>query len=78
MLQRIGGSMLSNKFKERIKLSEVPAYKLAWAVNIHPDTLSKYISGYLKPKLGDPRIIEIGRVLGLNPKEIFENPGVKS
>jgi len=64
--------MLSKKFRQSLRLSETPAYKLAWAVQLHPNTLSKYLSGYLRPKKGDPRLLRVGEMLGLKPHEVFQ------
>lgn len=63
---------ISRAFFERIKLSDEPAYKLAWKVGIHPVLLSKWLHGYEKPKLDDPRIIKLSKLLGLRPEECFE------
>lgn len=64
--------MLTKKFRQALKLSEIPAYQLAWQAQLHPNTLSKFVSGYLRPKSGDPRLLKIGEILGLKPQEIFE------
>lgn len=64
--------MLTEKFRQSLKLSKVPAYRLAWTAGLHPNSLSKYLTGYLKPKPGDPRLIKIGALIGLQPDEVFE------
>lgn len=64
--------MLTQKFKDRVKLSQVPAYKLALQVGLHPNTLSKFLIGYLRPKTWDPRLLAIGELLNLEPWEVFE------
>ncbi|QQR80948.1 MAG: hypothetical protein IPJ69_02025 [Deltaproteobacteria bacterium] len=66
--------MVSQKFQQALKLSEKPAYKLAWSVGIHPNTLSKLTTGYLRVKHGDERLIKIGSLLGLSPNEVFDPP----
>jgi len=63
---------ISRAFFESIKLSHEPAYKIAWKAGIHPVLLSKWIHRYEKPKLGDPRIAKLGKLLGLKPEECFE------
>ncbi len=63
---------ISRAFFERIKLSDEPAYRLAWKVGIHPVLLSKWLHGYEKPKPDDPRIIKLSKLLGLRPEECFE------
>lgn len=63
---------LSKKFVDALKLSSIPAYRLAWKAKIHPNTLSKLTIGYLRPKKTDQRLIRIGELLGLKESEIFE------
>lgn len=63
--------MVSRRFAERIRLHSEPAYKLAWRSGIHPSTLSKLIHGAALVHLNDPRIIAVGRELGLTPEECF-------
>lgn len=64
--------MLSKKFRQAIKLSSTPAYRLAWEVGLHPNTLSKFLIGYLKPQIGDQRLLRVGKLLGLHQDEVFE------
>ena len=64
--------MLTDKFRKALKLSKTPAYRLAWEAGLHPNTLSKLVHGYLRPKDGDKRLIKIGALLGLKPSEIFD------
>jgi hypothetical protein len=62
----------SRRFIETLKRSLEPAYKISWRAGVHPNTLSKLISGYLRPRVNDPRILAVGRELGLKPAECFE------
>lgn len=64
--------MLSNKLYTALKTSKVPNYKIAQAVGVHPNWLSKAIHGAVKIKSNDPRLIRIGEILGLKAEEIFE------
>ena len=63
---------LSIKLITAIKLCETPAYKIAWAAGMHPVTLSKLIHGAEKIRPNDPRIIRVGKELGLRADECFE------
>ena len=65
--------MISQKLRETVKLSEQRAYQIAHAANMHPSTLSRIICGIERVRPNDPRVIAIGRVLGLHKKELFEN-----
>lgn len=64
--------MISKKFKIAVKLSEIPAWRIAYKAGINPNVLSKIMSGALSVKPGDDRVIKIARVLGLKDSECFE------
>ena len=64
--------MVSQELKAAIKLGEEPAYKIAHRAGISSSTLSKLICGIDKVRPGDPRVLAVGRVLGLKPEECFE------
>jgi hypothetical protein len=64
--------MVSQKLKAAIKLGDAPAYKIAHRAGLDPSTLSKLICGIVKVKKGDKRVIKVGEVLGLSPKECFQ------
>jgi hypothetical protein len=65
----------SRRFIEALKLNAEPAYRIAWRAGVHPNTLSKLTSGYIRPRWNDPRIIAVGRELGLPPEACFEPDG---
>jgi len=54
-----------------IRLDRRRAYRIAQAANLHPSTLSRVINGIERIKPNDPRVIAIGRVLGIPPNECF-------
>ena len=63
---------LTQEFIDKVKLSKIPAYKLAQLGGIGPSAFSKLIIRYQLPKENDERLIKIGKILGLEPDEIFE------
>ena len=63
--------VVSQKLIAAIKLNPSPAYKIAWEAGVNPTTLSKLIHGIEKPKLNDPRIVKVGKVLGIPAEECF-------
>jgi hypothetical protein len=67
-----GVTMVSRKLRVAIKLSETPAYKIAQAAGENPATLSKLLHGIIPVKPNDPRVIKIGKVLGIPETECFE------
>ena len=70
--------MVSQKLRAAIKLGEEPAYKIAHRAGISSSTLSKFICGIDKVKPGDPRVLAVGEVLGLNPEECFGEGGTSN
>jgi len=65
----------SRRFIQALKLHPEPAYRIAWRAGVHHNTLSKLVSGYLRTRADDPRIIAVGRELGLAPEDCFELDG---
>ena len=56
---------------ERIKLSSVPAYRLAFRAGYHPSVLSKLLNGAERIEPNDPRLVSVGAQLGLAPEDCF-------
>ena len=65
--------MISREFKIAVKLSDIPAWKIARRAVVNPNVLSKIMTGAVRVKPGDPRVIAVGRVLGLKPSDCFEH-----
>ena len=63
--------MVSRDFKIAVKLAEMPAWRIAYQAGINPNVLSKIISGALRVRNGDWRVLKIGAVVGLKPEECF-------
>lgn len=63
---------ISHRFLSSLKLADVPAYQIAIRAGLHPSQLSKLIHGAEPVHENDPRIIRVGRELGLQPDECFE------
>jgi hypothetical protein len=64
--------LVSEKLKAAIKLNRKPAYQIAWLAEINPNVLSKLINGIERVRPNDPRIISVGKVLGVAPEECFQ------
>jgi hypothetical protein len=64
--------MISKKLVEAVKLSDWRAYRIAHKAGLHPSTLSRILNGIEEVEFGDPRILRLAKVLGLNPDECFE------
>ena len=63
---------LSRQFLIRLKLHDLPAYKIAQRAGVNANTLSRLINGIDPVKPQDERIISVGQVIGLSPSECFE------
>lgn len=70
--------MFSQSFLIALKLNKLRQYKLAQKVGINPGLLSKWVCKIQTPRKTDPRLIRLGRILGLEKKEIFEEPKARS
>ena len=64
--------MVNEKLKIAIKLGDKPAYKVAQEADLDPSTLSKLMCGIVRVKKGDPRVLAVGRVLGIPPEDCFQ------
>ncbi len=63
---------VSKRLLIRLKLHELPAYRIAQQAGVNPNTLSRLINGIDPIKPGDERIIAVGQIIGLGPTECFE------
>ena len=64
--------MLSRLFIESVKRSPRPQYLIAHDAGLHPATLSKLLTGAERVKPNDPRVVAVGRVLGLAAAQCFD------
>ncbi len=64
--------MVSRRFIEAVRLAPKRAYQIAHEAGLHPTTLSRIICGIDLVRPGDPRVIRIAIVLGLDPAQCFE------
>ncbi len=65
--------MISKKFRATIKLSEIPAWKIALKAGVDPSVLSKIMIGAIPVRPGDRRVKRVARVIGLREDECFED-----
>jgi len=63
---------LSKRFKEAIRSSEEPLWKLAVSVNLHPSALSRYLHDKHEIRKKDKRLLKLARRLGVPKDEAFE------
>lgn len=65
--------MVSRKSIIAVKMSKTPAWKIAYAAGIHPNVLSKIISGAVRIQPGDARVIRVGEILSLSADQCFDD-----
>jgi hypothetical protein len=63
--------MVSKKFKIAVKLDPRRQYQIAWEAGVNPTVLSQIVTGYIRPDVGDVRVLKVGRLLGLKDSECF-------
>lgn len=64
--------MISQTMRAAIKLGDIPAYKIAQKAGIHPTMLSKWMCGIAPVRENDPRVIAVGKVLGIPANKCFK------
>jgi diphthamide synthase (EF-2-diphthine--ammonia ligase) len=67
--------MVSKTFRAAIKLSDRRAWQIAYEAGIHPNVLSKIMSGAIRTKKDDERVLRVAKVLGLEPAACFDPEG---
>lgn len=63
--------MLSQDFKNALKIYPMPKYKLAWKIGITPSTLNHLIHEHIYVREGDERILQIARMIDFPQENIF-------
>ena len=65
-------TMISERLKNAIRTSSNRQWKIARRGGLHPVTLSNLVVGSRDVEVGDPRVVAIGRMLGVPEQECFE------
>jgi len=63
---------ISQRLRNEAKLSDTRHYELVHEAGLHPSTFSRILNGIEKIKEEDPRVISIGKVLGISPEDCFQ------
>lgn len=63
--------MLSQDFRNALKIFPVPKYKLAWELGISPSTFYHLIHEHIYVKKEDERILKIARRIDFPEDKIF-------
>lgn len=63
--------MLSEELRAAIKTSKVRHYRLAQMIGVHPSQFSAWNCGIYPPKVGDPRVVALGALVGVPADRCF-------
>ena len=77
MLKKTFTAVVSERFKDALKNAPEPAYRYWRRADVDPTTGSKLLGGAVLPRPNDPRVLRVGRLLGLSAGECFEHPQPK-
>ncbi len=67
--------MVSQEFKNALKIYPKPKSTLAWEAGITPNVLNHLINEHMRVKMNDPRLIKIAKLIGFPKDKIFD--GIK-
>lgn len=63
--------MVSQEFKNALKIYPLPKYQIAWKVGISPNVLNHLIHEHLLVKEGDTRLLKIARFIEFPEEKVF-------
>lgn len=63
--------MLSNKLRVAIRTSDKRQYHLAREIDVHPSLVSCWLNDITPVRAGDPRIVALGRLVGVRAADCF-------
>ncbi len=64
--------MISERLRNAIKTASERQYRLAQRIRVHPTTLSAWVNGIFPVHRGDPRVLQLGALLGVPAAECFD------
>lgn len=63
--------MVSQEFKNAIKIYPTPKYKLAWKIGITPNILNHLLHEHIRVKEGDERLLKIAKLIKFPENKVF-------
>jgi hypothetical protein len=63
--------MVSQEFKNALKIYPVPKYKLAWKIGITPNILNHLLHEHIRVKSGDERLLKIAKLIEFPEEKVF-------
>lgn len=63
--------IISEEFKNALKLHSIPKFQLAWQAGISPSTLSHLLNEHQKIIPGDERLLRIAELIKFPSEKVF-------
>jgi hypothetical protein len=63
--------MVSQEFKNALKIYPIPKYKLAWKIGITPNILNHLLHEHIRVQPGDERLLKIARLIQFPEDKVF-------
>lgn len=63
---------VSKKLIDKVKLSSLRAYEIAWKADIHEATLSHLMNNIRPVEKNDKRVLAVATVVGVEAEDCFE------
>jgi Helix-turn-helix len=67
-----GAQRPSRAFIIAVKLADRPAWRIAAEAGVSPTTLSRLMSGSLRARPNDSRLLRVAKVLGVPADQVFD------
>jgi predicted transcriptional regulator len=62
---------LTHLFQIALRITDLTYRELAEKAGLNPAIISRIANGHIRPRYKDPRIIQLGQLLGLREDRIF-------
>jgi len=63
--------MVSQEFKNALKIYPIHKYQLAWKTGITPNILNHLLHEHIRVKAGDERLLKIARLIQFPEEKVF-------
>ena len=64
--------MVTQEFRNALKIHPEPKHRLAWKIGISPSSLSHIVHGHQRVEPGDKRLLRIAKLINFPEEKIFE------
>jgi hypothetical protein len=64
--------MVSQAFKNALKIQPIPKYQLAWKTGITPNIFNHLLHEHIRVQPGDERLLKIARLINFPEDKVFD------